>query len=54
MISTIHSAKGMEWDNVYILNVVEGSFPNEFAAGKAETHRGRAPPAVRRDDPRAQ
>jgi DNA helicase-2/ATP-dependent DNA helicase PcrA len=36
VLSTIHSAKGMEWDNVYILNVVEGSFPNEFAAGKAE------------------
>ena len=26
----------MEWDNVYILNVVEGSFPNEFSTGKAE------------------
>jgi DNA helicase-2/ATP-dependent DNA helicase PcrA len=36
VISTIHSAKGMEWDQVYILNVVEGSFPNEFAAGKPE------------------
>jgi DNA helicase-2/ATP-dependent DNA helicase PcrA len=36
VLSTIHSAKGMEWDNVYIMNVVEGSFPNEFAAGKAE------------------
>jgi DNA helicase-2/ATP-dependent DNA helicase PcrA len=36
VISTIHSAKGMEWDNVYILNVVEGSFPNEFSTGKAE------------------
>jgi len=36
VLSTIHSAKGMEWDNVYILNVVEGSFPNEFSAGKAE------------------
>ena len=36
VISTIHSAKGMEWDHVYVMNVVEGSFPNEFAAGKAE------------------
>jgi DNA helicase II / ATP-dependent DNA helicase PcrA len=36
VISTIHSAKGMEWDHVYILNVVEGSFPNEFAAGKPD------------------
>jgi DNA helicase-2/ATP-dependent DNA helicase PcrA len=31
VISTVHSAKGMEWDHVYILNVVDGSFPNEFA-----------------------
>jgi DNA helicase-2/ATP-dependent DNA helicase PcrA len=35
VISTVHSAKGMEWDNVYIMNVVDGSFPNEFA-NKAE------------------
>jgi DNA helicase II / ATP-dependent DNA helicase PcrA len=36
VISTIHSAKGMEWDQVYILNVVDGSFPSEFSTGKAE------------------
>jgi DNA helicase-2/ATP-dependent DNA helicase PcrA len=36
VISTVHSAKGMEWDHVYILNVVDGSFPSEFATGKAE------------------
>ena len=34
VLSTVHSAKGMEWDAVYVLNVVEGSFPNEYAAGK--------------------
>ncbi len=34
VLSTIHSAKGMEWDTVYVLNVVDGSFPSEFAAGK--------------------
>ena len=32
ILSTIHSAKGQEWDHVYVLNVVEGSFPSEFAA----------------------
>ena len=37
VLSTIHSAKGMEWDNVYVLNVVEGSFPNEFSTGKADS-----------------
>ena len=35
-LSTIHSAKGMEWDTVYLLNVVDGSFPSEFSTGKAE------------------
>jgi DNA helicase II / ATP-dependent DNA helicase PcrA len=36
VLSTIHSAKGMEWDTVYVLNVVDGSFPSEFAAGRPE------------------
>ena len=34
VLSTIHSAKGMEWDTVYLLNVVDGSFPSEFATRK--------------------
>ncbi|MEQ8860395.1 MAG: ATP-dependent helicase [Pseudomonadales bacterium] len=34
ILSTVHSAKGQEWDSVYVLNVNDGSFPNEFAAGK--------------------
>jgi DNA helicase-2/ATP-dependent DNA helicase PcrA len=36
VLSTIHSAKGMEWDTVYVLNVVDGSFPNEFSTGKQD------------------
>jgi DNA helicase-2/ATP-dependent DNA helicase PcrA len=36
VLSTIHSAKGMEWDSVYLLNVVDGSFPSEFSTGKPE------------------
>jgi DNA helicase II / ATP-dependent DNA helicase PcrA len=36
ILSTIHSAKGMEWDTVFLLNVVDGSFPSEFATGKPE------------------
>jgi DNA helicase-2/ATP-dependent DNA helicase PcrA len=31
ILSTVHSAKGQEWRNVYILNVVDGNFPNEYA-----------------------
>lgn len=31
ILSTVHSAKGQEWRNVYILNVVDGNFPNEYS-----------------------
>jgi DNA helicase-2/ATP-dependent DNA helicase PcrA len=36
VLSTIHSAKGQEWDNVHVLHVTDGTFPSEFATGKAE------------------
>ncbi len=36
ILSTVHSAKGMEWDSVYVLNVVDGSFPSEYAAARPE------------------
>jgi DNA helicase-2/ATP-dependent DNA helicase PcrA len=36
VLSTVHSAKGMEWDTVFVLNVVDGSFPSEFATAKTE------------------
>lgn len=32
ILSTIHSAKGQEWKNVFVLNVADGNFPNEYAA----------------------
>ncbi|MAA76058.1 MAG: ATP-dependent DNA helicase [Salinisphaeraceae bacterium] len=31
VLSTVHSAKGQEWDSVHVLHVADGSFPNEFA-----------------------
>jgi len=34
VLSTVHSAKGQEWDAVYVLNVADGNFPSEFATGK--------------------
>jgi DNA helicase-2/ATP-dependent DNA helicase PcrA len=34
ILSTVHSAKGQEWDAVFLLNVTDGSFPSEFATGK--------------------
>ncbi len=36
ILSTVHSAKGQEWDAVYLLHVTDGNFPNEFATGKPE------------------
>ncbi|MEM6511684.1 MAG: ATP-dependent helicase [Pseudomonadota bacterium] len=35
ILSTVHSAKGQEWDHVFILNVTDGNFPSEFATGDA-------------------
>jgi len=36
ILSTVHSAKGQEWDAVYLLNFSDGNFPSEFATGKPE------------------
>ncbi len=36
ILSTVHSAKGQEWDSVFILNVSDGSFPSEFSTGRPE------------------
>tara|TARA_A100001037_G_scaffold306477_1_gene351837 strand:- start:41406 stop:43523 length:2118 start_codon:yes stop_codon:yes gene_type:complete len=36
ILSTVHSAKGQEWDSVYTLNVVDGTFPSEFSTETPE------------------
>jgi DNA helicase-2/ATP-dependent DNA helicase PcrA len=36
VLSTVHSAKGQEWEAVHILNVADGSFPSEFSTGRPE------------------
>ena len=36
VLSTVHSAKGQEWDSVHLLNVTDGSFPSEFSTGRPE------------------
>jgi DNA helicase-2/ATP-dependent DNA helicase PcrA len=36
ILSTVHSAKGQEWEAVFVLNVTDGNFPSEFATGKPE------------------
>jgi DNA helicase-2/ATP-dependent DNA helicase PcrA len=35
ILSTIHSAKGQEWNAVHILNVVDGCLPADLATGSA-------------------
>jgi len=35
ILSTIHSAKGQEWQAVYVLNVVDGCMPADLATGSA-------------------
>lgn len=36
ILSTIHSAKGQEWNAVYVLNVVDGCMPSDMATGREE------------------
>jgi DNA helicase-2/ATP-dependent DNA helicase PcrA len=36
ILSTIHSAKGQEWDAVFVLNVVDGCIPSDMATGTNE------------------
>ncbi|MFZ5775013.1 MAG: ATP-dependent helicase [Thermodesulfobacteriota bacterium] len=31
VLSTIHSAKGLEWDTVFVINLAEGKFPSSHA-----------------------
>ena len=36
ILSTIHSAKGQEWRNVFVLNGVDGCMPSDLATGSEE------------------
>ena len=36
VLSTIHSAKGQEWNVVHVLNVVDGCIPSDMACGRPE------------------
>ncbi len=35
ILSTIHSAKGQEWKNVFVLNAVDGCIPSDLGAGSS-------------------
>ena len=34
-MSTIHSAKGLEWDVVYVMHAADGNIPSDLATGNA-------------------
>jgi DNA helicase-2/ATP-dependent DNA helicase PcrA len=36
ILSTIHSAKGLEWDAVYVIHAADGNIPSDLATGSAE------------------
>ncbi|HEY2746137.1 MAG TPA: ATP-dependent helicase [Polyangia bacterium] len=36
VLSTIHSAKGQEWDNVFVINAADGSIPSDLSTEKPE------------------
>src|SRR5262249_34693414 len=36
VLSTIHSAKGCEWDVVYLIHAADGVLPSDMAEGEAE------------------
>jgi DNA helicase-2/ATP-dependent DNA helicase PcrA len=36
ILSTIHSAKGQEWDVVYVLNAADGCIPSDMSTGRPE------------------
>ena len=36
VLSTIHSAKGLEWDAVYVIHAADGNIPSDMATGGSE------------------
>ena len=48
-VLTIHAAKGLEWDNVCVANLVEGDFPGDGKGGTGWLGTGRLPYPLRGD-----
>ena len=36
ILSTIHSAKGLEWDAVYVIHAADGNIPSDLATGRSD------------------
>ena len=48
----IHSAKGQEWNAVYLLNAVDGCIPSDLATGSSNELEEERRSALRGDDAR--
>ena len=53
VLSTIHSAKGLEWQSVHLIAAYDGNFPACMSAGSSRGDRRGATPVLRRVDARA-
>jgi DNA helicase-2/ATP-dependent DNA helicase PcrA len=36
ILSTVHSAKGLEWDAVYVIHAADGNIPSDMATGSVD------------------
>ena len=51
VLSTIHSAKGLEWDAVYVIHAADGNIPSDMATKDSGGDRGGAAAVLRGPDP---
>ncbi len=47
VLSTIHSAKGLEWDAVYVIHATDGNIPSDMATKNPRGNRRGTPPVLR-------
>ena len=53
VISTVHSAKGLEWSAVHLPHLIDGAFPSDMALGSGAGLAGGTAPVLCRHDPGA-